>query len=140
MASGYPDYQGDKAAVFTPAEWAAFESRDKSLVATAINKTFGQWVLLSYTVPAGKTLYIVQSSIAILASAAADGDNNQFGYLYLYNFTTGLNLAFEGCNGGATILFPKPETLAAGEVLYVYGVTRANHSVDLWVSATGWEE
>lgn len=140
MTSGYPDFEGDKSAVFSKADWAALMGIDKDFSGIGTDKAFNASTLVTYTVPAGKKLYIVQASIGIFASAVANADNNQFGYLYLYNATTAANLAFVGVNGGGSLMFPKPIALTALQVFRLYGVSKANHDVDIYISASGWEE
>ena len=139
MARGYPDFEGGKSGVYLKPEWAAKEGVDKNFTrASGVQKAWGQEDFLTYTVPAGKTLYIVQASLSVSAVFEADADNNQ-----LADFEVGIfgvrTLAHFAALGGGTIVFPKPQVIEAGQVFRVNSRCRSNHKVVLVFSVTGYE-
>ena len=134
----FPDYQGGKVGVLSESEWAATEGREVNFGGIGIpNRAFGESTSVTYTVPAGRTLYITQFSISNEAVAAADGDNNQICIGVLeggWAFTVVI-----GGNGGANISFPKPIRAVAGTVVIASCTNRANHTTKAGVTFSGYE-
>ena len=137
MARGYPDFEGNKRGMYSPAEWAAKEGDDKNFRVAGLNKTFAQIATAAYAVPAGKTLYIVGMAINSTAVNAADADNNHhvFG-----GISEGLTIKSQlGGNGGAGITFSKPHVIAGGTNFNYSVVSGANHNVNMALTAWGYE-
>lgn len=137
MATGYPDYQGQKYGLLTAAEWAAHEGTDKNLSGLASNKTFGQTLVVEYEVPAGKTLYLHGVSFFIYAFVAANYDH--FFYA-LVNVMDGATVVGRlGGLGGGSLIFPKPIPISAGTTLGIQVLNGANVAAVLGLSAGGYE-
>ena len=139
MASGYPDFEGDKSKLFTVADWAAVEANDKTLGVTSANKGNGTTVQATYTVPAGKTLFITQFGFAVYATNAADADNNQICRGAITNVTTGVVNASMGGNGGGGMSLTKPMVLTEGQQLALSVANESNHNCDLQAVCSGYE-
>lgn len=134
----YPDYQGGKSRVYTPAEWAAFEGTDINLFGFAVNVANGLFAQVLYAVPVGSTLYITYFTFAIWAPLVADADNNQIGQMRLLNTTTGVTYADIGGNGGAGLVLAKPIVVPGGDTVGGYAINRANHNCDLDIFVAGY--
>ena len=125
--------------VYLQPEWAAKTGIDKNFLLTASNKTYGQYTEGAYTVTSGKTLYICGASFAIQASAAANADLPQIGYVNLMNYTDTIYLAYIGGNGGGSVTFPKPVSVAGGKSFRYYLQVFANHACEAELSIWGYE-
>ncbi len=120
-------------------EWAAKEGIDKNFYATAANVATGAEVSLIYTVPSGKTLYIMSLSWSSIASAAANRDLNQNSRLFAHNVTDGINLLDVGGYGGGSIVLNKPFVFESGKAAGFYATNASNHDCTMAVSAQGYE-
>jgi hypothetical protein len=134
-----PDGMGLTADLMTRADFATLEARDKEMNFIDTGLTFGVASFLDYTVPAGKTFYVTNFGFAIYASAAADGDNNQFGSCDLKNQTDTTYHGTFGGNGGGAITLPKPIKFTAGKVVRFQIWSYANHDVDVEGYVGGYE-
>ena len=141
MARGYPDFEGGKAGLYSIADWTAKEATDKNFFSSALSKTYGQVDEESYTVPAGKTLYITQFYCYAIASNVADGDNNQIcgASLYRSNPAPQSTYAHLAGNGGGAVALPKPAVFTAGETMIMAVASYANHTCNIGVGASGYE-
>ncbi len=137
--SDRPDGSPTAVDVLLRPEWAAVEATDKTFVATGDNKAFGESISVSYVVPAGKTLYIVQASFALYANLAADADKQHTGWLVVWDSTAVDIFAQLGGNAGGQATFPKPVVVPAGDTFQVVLTNKSNHACDLEISATGYE-
>lgn len=139
MASGYPDFEGQKSKLFTVADWAAVEATDKNINGGGlVAKSFGQDQDVSYTVPAGTTLYITQIYCSNRPAAAADGDKNQIGDLSL--LIAGLYyIEGIGFNGGTFAVLTKPAVATAGQAVIIRGKNLANHNTKIYGGLSGYE-
>jgi len=132
-----PDFNPSAQAVRTIADWAAFEGTDKNFTAEANDKTFGTGTYVWYIVPTGKTLYITGTQASVRARLAADGDKPQMCQLSFVK--TGNDVAWGGGNGGVALTFSKPIVFGAGSLLELFITSYANHTVNVYVSAQGYE-
>ncbi len=117
--------------------WAAEQGTDKDFDATTANVATGSYVAASYTVPAGKALFITCISGKSFGSAAADRDKDQMCELRME--IDGTPVVYIGGNGGAIATFSKPYKVAAGEEMELFTYNRANHNCDLSVAGNGYE-
>jgi len=115
----YPDYQGEKRGVYTPAEWAAFEGEDITIFGTDAPMDFGESVITTYTVPPGRTLYIVRYSASVRGFLEAD--NNRFLYIWfrLRDVT------------GAIVYVSIPANIGVGDNLAIPVVIPENHQLEM---------
>lgn len=139
MASGYPDYEGDKSKLFTVADWSAVEGIDKNFYGVAATAAFGNFELTQYTIPAGKTLYVTMMSFANHASVAANADLNQMCKGRLVEGIGGTTKIDEGGNGGGAIALNKPIVFTAGQRLDAYCYNESNHACWSHISVGGYE-
>jgi len=142
---GKPDYSAateiaaQSVGVYLQPEWAAKEGNDKNFHVSYDNTPSGSGTYGTYTVPAGKTLYICGISWAIYAYSAADGDLNQIGFAWLENDTTGVTLVYQGGNGGGSATFPKPLVIPEGEKFKYRIYNLSNHAAVVRLSTWGYE-
>lgn len=139
MARGYPDFTGPKVGVYLQPAWAAKEGTDKNFQGSSVNEAWTNGPNILYTVPAGKTLYLITLSFLICANAEADADKNQIGIAYVYNVTTATPLVDIGGNGGGFCSLNKPIVITGGQEVQIAAINKANHAVDIQVSAQGYE-
>ena len=141
MASGYPDYEGGKAGVYSVAEWAAFEGKEITLNDSAVNVAWNGNETLNNVVAAGKTIYINQACFYCQAFLQADADNNQMCQLQIYRSLPGpvAWYALVTSNGGGQLTFPRPLKFIAGDTLTAIVYNRANHNVNIGMTLTGYE-
>lgn len=139
MASGYPDFEGDKSKLFTVADWAAVEATDKNILLAATEVTTGTYTFATYTVPAGLTLYITHASMVIYAKDAGDRDYNQMCELDVRDYSALTTPAIAGGNGGAIIPLNKPISIPAGSIFRIVAWNRSDHTCYVAASAHGYE-
>jgi len=125
--------------IYLQPEWAATEGIDKNFYGEAANIASKSAGGGAYTVPAGKTLYLVGMTFFLYGAAAADRDLLQIGVGALINGTDNIWLATVGGNGGGNITFPKPIVLVGGKLLYYYCYNFSNHLANLGISTWGYE-
>ncbi len=139
MARGRPDFSPTAVDVVLRPEWAAKEGTDKTFGCQELNADFEDHADVVYDVPAGKTLYINQSSFQGSADAAADADNNQIIHVFLQDVTAMEYPVNTGANGGGQVTFPKPIVFPAGHRFAMRITARANHTIRITATATGYE-
>ena len=135
----YPDFEGGKVRLLTERQWAEFEGLAVTIANSGGAKTFGQSVVATRLVDADKTLYLTSVAIVIVATNAADADNNQFGYMDIRSPDVVTWHGKAGFNGGIYIELDQPIKVAGGKDVYIYGFSYANHDVDIAVFARGYE-
>jgi hypothetical protein len=136
--SDKPDGYGLNVDLMPRPNWAAVEGKEKALLGLAGPAAFLANAHVIYTVPAGKKLYIVTASAAIVASAAADGDLPQHGQLDIRAPDIGTIQLYVGGDGGFAIDFSTPIVVDAGDLVAAYLTSYANHNVDLVLSLRGY--
>jgi len=123
--------------VYLQPEWAALQGIDKNFIGIATNKAWEESVEVTYTVPAGKTLYITSVGGSSYASAQANADLNQICRIGLaFGIITLCQL---GGNSGCGLTFSKPYSIAGGQTMSLWIVNEANHITNLRVFANGYE-
>ena len=125
--------------VYLQPEWSALQGIDKNFYISGVNKGWSDGGFASYTVPAGKTLYITNAVWVAYAYAQANADLNQMSELQLMNWTDNIQLARIGGNGGGIVTFPKPVKITAGKAFYMYVTCWANHALTLLGCVNGYE-
>lgn len=139
MARGYADYEGEKRGLLSEAELAEREGNYVTITGLGADKTFEQSAIALRTVPAGKTLYVTTLTVYCVASNAADADNNQFFEVEVYAPSVATLHLKAGGNGGLVLLLRQPIKVAAAGLFTVYAFSYANHNVDLYITARGYE-
>jgi len=139
MARGYPDFEGDKQAVYLQSEFAAKVGTQKTFRARGLNVAWDEYAYVDYAVPAGKTLYITWMGFEGCATLQEDADNNQVMGGDIYNHTTGVALIEQGGNGGGGLTFPTPPKIVGGDTVRYQIVPRANHNMDVYGDIGGYE-
>lgn len=125
--------------IYLQPEWAAKTGVDKNFFATGDNIAAGDGLLVSYTVTAGKTLYITQATCMGHAYAVANADLNQAVKLTIQKGALGPWLVSLGGWGGCGIALSKPMVFSAGENMRAYVYNQSNHAMNLQVAANGYE-
>jgi hypothetical protein len=127
--------------VYLQQAWAAKEGTDK--VISAEEETgadpFNSSVSAYYTVPAGKTLYVVEASSALLpyGRAAADRDKRRPCLLYIaYGSTVLLAL---GGNDGVDHSFQTPAVVPSGSEVAFATFNFTQDHCDTFITARGFE-
>jgi len=95
-------------------DWGAIEAEDIELQGCASAPTATSTLLLSYTVPAGKTLLIYHW-------AAVNASSEYAAYYHLYNSTDMFVLSYGTGYRGFQTSFGKPIRMASGKTVAVYG-------------------
>ena len=134
MARGYPDFEGDKSALYLKPEWSAKEGTDKNFACENNNAGWGEFAIEIYEVPTVKTLYLC--GVSFQTQVLTDTDYDHFLYVQVgitIDLTTVVTLS--GLGGGG-LTFPKPIVVAAGEEVVLLVVNRAKLSCK--VSGTMW--
>lgn len=111
MVDDYPDYEGGKQKVYLVPEWAALEAVDKNLYGYANVGDDLEAELLTYAVPTGKTLYVVQFGAGVGAATGLK--------FYIRDIklpTTSIRAVSGGYTGGSAPL-NKPVVVEAGHTL-----------------------
>jgi hypothetical protein len=141
----YPDFtnptwwKDQDEGVYLRPEWAAKEAEDKNFHLGIVDKASGAGALGTYTVPAGKTLYICGLSWYLYAHAAADRDKDQVGAAVLNDQDADTYPVNLGGHGGAGMNLNKPMTVPAGN-RFRYGLYNfSNHNATGILNAWGYE-
>jgi len=121
------------------AGWEALQGHDKSLLISVGAANWGEDDEIDYTVPSGKTLYIVSFSGSTFAVGNTDADKPQMFRAYIRNVTTSTWLVQIGGNGGFAMSFPTPLVISENEMVRVFVENRANHQTGLNAVAMGFE-
>ncbi len=124
-------------AVRNQGEYSAVAGQGVEKTVSFTNVTFGNAGTATYTVTAGKTLYITDVSFAIWANAAASGDLNQMGDVAILVGSTVYFIM--GGNGGGMVVLPRPLIFAAGTVVILGVDVRANHACNGFAQFHGYE-
>ena len=124
--SDYPDYEGQKSAVFLIPQWAAKEATDVDEYETVLAGAAGTFKVIEYTVPTGKTLFIVQFGGGMII------DNAVVVKLALWTGVAEVGKAIIGGRGACGIPCPKPYKFVAGYLARVYVTIFAAGSVNGW--------
>lgn len=125
--------------VYLQPEWAALQGVDKNFRAASSSVLAGGGISATYTVPAGKTLYITQAGFSINAVASANADHNQIGDMSLRDQTSGIDKMTAGGNGGAFASFPRPLIIPASKVMKLIANNFSDHTCSLEVQCHGYE-
>jgi len=137
----YPDFEGGKVALYTIAEWAAFEGKAIALENSGANIATGVAIFRNHTVPPGVTLYVNEVCFWCYAFLAADRDNNQMCSFLITRTVPGPITHYLpiGGNGGGQATLPRPLIFTTGQQLRVDLTNRANHNCSLAFVVTGYE-
>ncbi|KKN28995.1 hypothetical protein LCGC14_0848610 [marine sediment metagenome] len=139
MASGYPDFEGSKSGLYLQSNWRELGGSRKILSGVKTGATFKQSAEILHVVPTGLTLYITTLSASCIASAAADGDNNQMCLMEIFAPTILDKQIAAALNGGGIFPLGQEIKVAAGETFTGYLYSYANHKVDLVLVVRGYE-
>jgi len=118
MPRGHPDFTKPIAIIAQTVgvrllpDWAAIQAEDVDIVATALAESGIYTTILSYTVPAGKTLLLYDWSVALPSE-----DGQVWGGLY--NATTYFWLGLGGGLKGFQSSLTKPKRIAAEQTIQV---------------------
>ncbi|GAH90745.1 unnamed protein product [marine sediment metagenome] len=125
--------------VYLMPAWAALVGVNKNFLGGILNVGFGSGTTVAYIVPASKVLYITQFALRATASVPANGDLNQFVVGSITEFPSGATLLYLGGNGGAAMTFSTPIPINDGHEVRFFVACQANHNLNVWVSAGGYE-
>lgn len=139
MASGYPDFEGQKQKIYLTPEWATLAAKDKLFNGQALAESYKGALTVTYAVPSGKTLYLTFFGFNCMANAVANGDLNQMALARVAVITVQNVLFRFGGNGGNAAIFNTPIEIEGGDALYLQVISYANHDVDLELTAGGYE-
>ncbi len=130
MASGYPDFEGDKQKVYLAPEWAAKETKDKNIDKWGTLAVDG-FTYATYAVPTGKTVFITGMAFSAYGTDIIDRDLPQIAVVSLW-ISSGTHPDAEiGGNGGGSIVFAKPMVATAGQIIWLYIYNRAGHGLTI---------
>ncbi|MCK9598670.1 MAG: hypothetical protein M0R06_06490 [Sphaerochaeta sp.] len=139
MSSGYPDFYGDKAEVMTRADWATIKGTQKILEYGKDPLAAGGFVDLTYNVPAGKVLYIVQYSASMIGYAAGDRELIQSLLFEIEDATTYETLIQQSGQGGINSSLLSPLKIPGGHTFYSIAQNFSNHSETVDIVIIGFE-
>lgn len=115
--------------VYLQPEWTALQGTDKNMAATAAGASGALTLVLTYTVPTGKTLYINQWGFNVQAAAGV------IGLLY----STATPLVYSGGYSGNAHSLPKPVAVAAGGIARIYCIQYSSGAATMGASLGGYE-
>jgi len=133
------DIETQSVGIYLQPDWQALQGTDKNFYFSGINYTWNDGGYVSYTVPAGKTLYLCGVSFAIMAAAAADYDHFLYCMGSVINYTTGVFLAYSGFLAGGQLTFTKPLVFSAGQEVRISNYNYSNITCHLTCSGWGYE-
>jgi hypothetical protein len=139
MTRGYPDFEGNKWALYLIDQFAAKTGVDKTMSASEVNQARDFGPVITYTVPAGKTLYITQLSGSARSTAAADAEKIHAIQGILFDSGTFDQYLNPGGQSGFTVALPQPIVFNAGHTLLYTVVNGSNHNVDIQITLGGYE-
>jgi len=129
------DIHAQSAAVNLIGDWAAQQSTDVNVRATAVLTTAGGYVTSSYTVPGGQTFYLT----TITCGSSYLYDNNPRALLiYVYDATAAAYKMEAGCNYGMVADLVKPIKIPTGHTVNVNCWGASNWIGSIWVMFSGY--
>jgi len=120
-------------------DFAAVVGVDKNFEAFNGNVGVGGTASLSYTVTAGKTLYITQVAFVCEAAVDANKDLPSAGGLSLKNDTLGIFHFRMGGVGGGGMGLAKPVVFTTGQTMIIYTHNWSDHACACYGYALGYE-
>jgi len=119
--------------------WAASLGTDKEFDSLDLNQPWLGSTTFTYTVPAGKTLFLTGFDTQLRHTKAEEAASPLYFISYLYNDTAGITHCRSGGVGGQELQFTKPIVIPAGEdmVGIAYNATRAHANIS--IHASGYE-
>lgn len=139
MASGYPDHEGDKSAVYSKSEYSTKIGTDKSLSFFSAAVVSGMSDNVTYVVPAGKTFHVTGLSFAIGPVALADREKPCVGLSRLERDDDSYTFVWLGGNGGNGIEFNKSHVFEAGETLKYHVINYSPDDANIGGTVWGYE-
>lgn len=136
--SDYPDGEGKKQKLFLATHWGIRQGTDTELVAEEADKSFDQSVEATFTTSATIGLFITYFSWYCTPHDTADGDKPQQCKAEI--IIAGDVFFAQGSDGGDNISFATPLLASHNYQVIVRVTSKANHAVDLGVTAQGYEE
>jgi len=133
------DIEAQSVGVYLKPDWEVREGHQKTFRGFFPNQGISTSQQVQYTVPAGKTLYIVYFAIASHAADSANRNENQICRGSLRDVTADEIPVTIGGNGGAAITFPPPVEFPAEHIVNFIVFNGANHNCNIYVSAGGYE-
>jgi hypothetical protein len=122
--------------VYLQAEWAAKEDIDKIILASSTNVNPRSGTGVSYTVPAGKTLYITHLTYSVVSYSIADSDLLHTAYIQL---STGSTINAITSGPGGVFNLPVPAKISSGNYVNITIDNYSNHQCNLTGLAVGYE-
>lgn len=139
MAHGYPDFEGEKSGLYLIPEWTTVENTDKNFHTYGQNKTAGEGINISYTIPAGKTLYITWASGGIISQNQADYDHFMRMWGYIDDDTLSVRYVDLVGESGIHLPFPKPIVIPSGHDLFAALYNWSDINAILLLTVVGYE-
>jgi len=135
----YPDFEGQKSGIYSIADWAAHEGKEKFFEVTDSPVLPWNAMVLDYAVPAGKKLYILGGSWGTFAAAVANYDHFLWIWVNIYDLTTGNKNVMQVSLGGGNIVLKVPAIIPANHTLRLFAQNMSNVGVWLAMNAWGYE-
>lgn len=133
------DIDAQSVGVYLQADWAALQGTDKTFTCYDYDTPWGGGGLVTYGVPAGKTLFITSANCSVRPKTAEDFDHF-FNAMMLVGWQSPETwLATLGGIGGCSASFPKPLVIEGGKTLLVYVYNFANLLASVRGAAYGYE-
>ena len=120
--------------IYLQPEWAAKTGIDKNFACENDNAAWAEVAYVSYSVPAGKTLFL--SGLSFQTQVLTNTDYDHFLYVQIAVTVAGTTIVTFAGLGGGSLTFPKPIVADATEEVILLVVNRANLSCK--ISATMW--
>ena len=139
MAHGYPDFEGDKSGLYLKPEWSAREALDKNFYAHNLLAAWAGTAIVTYNVPAGKTLYICGAACLVAPILVADVDKT---IRCMFKLEEGIGATYrlqESSFGGNSVTLAKPLVWTGGEQFKATIVSLSAPVVSITINAWGYE-
>lgn len=131
-------FNAQSVGVYLQPEWATKEGKDKTFLFSGVNKAVDDSVSDSYSVPAGKTLYITSIQASTYASASAEADKPQHFLAGIWTDSGSFDVRFGG-SGGAVLSLPQSLRTGIADQVNFYIYNFSNHICNLGINAQGYE-
>lgn len=133
------DIDAQSVGIYLRPDWGVLQGEDKIFQVTPTNRAYGVSLSVGYTVPTGKTFYIVAMTSGMYAFDAANYDHHHWLHTYLYLSGAAVAIGGNVRAGGGQVTFEQPIRVNAGDTATMIAYNRSNFNCFVTICFWGYE-